>query len=877
MADIGIKLIACTPGEDCIRPEIDHFTKLIPAGGVPQNGPLEATLEIQASSWQDLTDPFAKLAQALDVDVVIGATYYDSCVALIKSFGDVKYYPRSLAVSACVGNPKMYNAVGKDLRWISGPTQWDKRLTGQDYQETSLLPVHHYTKDASDTPSPVQFYNAFEEKWGIGPSYQFAAVMAGLYHLEGAVKTAGIEDTSALLTAMNDFLSPSFFGQIAVDKFGRNTVRQSIIIDYDDKAVANIVAPLFAARTDHKYPIPSAESRLRNKQCALGMQIEGSNEFCLDGDGDESIYGPYGEFCGTWCEKCLPGQYVSEPGSLECSTCPTNSYSVLPGSSECTPCPIGQSTNKTSGATGCLDCPPGYSNDAPGSDCKPCPAGSFSLWQAGECTFCKELPGFFYQPEGMQSLCLPCPANTQNSGSNGVSIDDCVCIAGFWRPDGQSGAPCVICPEGATCAGGPQQTQPKTIDGYWVSVHDNGTLRGFPFDMSRHAVSLDLGFLDKEIFFRCANQAACKSNNTCADTWDQNSAMCRQCHPQLHNVVGICLSCPGGAALTIVEWIIVISLWQAIQYLCKLFPSINMLLLYCQLLSITQGFNVPWPSELYQLAQVMSIINFNMDVVTPTCAGVHWNFYSTFYFTLLLPFLFGIGHLLWIGLAYLWMKNVGRRTAFGGLHLPCFVSTQDEFHHLRVLSFSNWLAFLVILYNAQCTSLFQAFECFPMADGSFALRADPDQVCHDRQHVTAMFIAVLGIIVFVVGVPVCMFWALYRMRKTNMLKDSDNLDILGFLYTDYEPGFWFWEILINVRRLILCFVVVIFYQWPSFQLAFGLICTIWSICIQYYWRPFRQREINWLESVELLSSLLSSHVMLCEDRWRKRLHFTLDS
>jgi hypothetical protein len=67
--------------------------------------------------------PFAELAKALDVDVVIGATYYSSCVGLIQAFSDLEYFPRSLAVAACIGAPSLYNDVGKDLRWISGPSQ----------------------------------------------------------------------------------------------------------------------------------------------------------------------------------------------------------------------------------------------------------------------------------------------------------------------------------------------------------------------------------------------------------------------------------------------------------------------------------------------------------------------------------------------------------------------------------------------------------------------------------------------------------------------------------------------------------------------------------------------------------------------------------
>lgn len=161
-----------------------------------------------------------------------------------------------------------------------------------------------------------------------------------------------------------------------------------------------------------------------------------------------------------------------------------------------------------------------------------------------------------------------------------------------------------------------------------------------------------------------------------------------------------------------------ILLWQGVQYLSKVYPTLDMLLLYAQCLYIIQGFNVPWPSELYELTMVMSIVNFNIDAVTPACAHIYWNFYKSFYFTLFLPFMFGAGHVMWIGLGYLWMKVNGHRTAFGGyLRLSCFITNPDEFRQYKLTSISNWLALLVILYNALCTTLFQAFMCIDLAGG----------------------------------------------------------------------------------------------------------------------------------------------------------------
>jgi len=173
------------------------------------------------------------------------------------------------------------------------------------------------------------------------------------------------------------------------------------------------------------------------------------------------------------------------------------------------------------------------------------------------------------------------------------------------------------------------------------------------------------------------------------------------------------------------------------------------------------------------------------------CAGITWNFYKSFWFTIFLPTMFGVGHLMWVGMGYVWMKTRARRTAFGGkLRLSFFITNPQEFRQFWLISFSNWIALLVILYNALCTTLFQAFMCIDMPDGKSVLRVDPDQTCFTTDHYVMMVAAVFGIIVYVVGIPVGLFAVLYKMRQQNKLKDPDVLVLFGFSFTDYEPGFW---------------------------------------------------------------------------------------
>jgi len=84
--------------------------------------------------------------------------------------------------------------------------QWDEQLKGPAYTDPSSGPVQHYPR-ASDTddPSAKQFANSFYESWGQRPTYSAAAVMAALYHLEGAARKAGVGSGPHLKGAMDYF------------------------------------------------------------------------------------------------------------------------------------------------------------------------------------------------------------------------------------------------------------------------------------------------------------------------------------------------------------------------------------------------------------------------------------------------------------------------------------------------------------------------------------------------------------------------------------------------------------------------------------------------------------------------------------------------
>jgi hypothetical protein len=586
----------------------------------------------------------------------------------------------------------------------------------------------------------------------------------------------------------------SFWGVIAADKFGRNIERNPVTVSYDHSARLQILAPLSSTTSDFEFPAPALDDERRNFPCPPGRKVQGSNGFCRVGDGDPNVFGKLGEFCGTYCSDCPAGSYSSVVGSLECILCPINHYSPAGGATMCTPCPAGSSTRGQVGSKTCSPCAYGWYNDLAGGDCRKCPAGTFSnvnreaTWGPTQCVDCVSLFGAFFQPVAGQGMCQECPENTEKKfGARGTDISECICKEGFWRPDGLPGATCIMCPDGATCKGGPQQQSfPVSKDNYWAKhvhgirhpsmfhsrrqqdddfnakVTEVKVLAGYPFPAASDN-HYEADFELPQIFFECLD-GSCLANNTCVES--NTGVMCAGCADGFFNFFGACLRCPGGRGsrdsilVTVFAWAVVVFLWNALEILAQKYQTVGTLMLFMQCLSIVQDFSVPWPKDLRGVIAFFAIADFDIDVVSPQCF-IHWDYYSATGFTLALPVIFLSISVLHVLLAYVWSKTVARRQIWG-LRLPFMHAEIDRVYDFAIQRLASWLSILVILYNELCKKSFQTFMCETLPDGKSFLIADPDIECNTVRHHIMIGFSVFALIVYVVGIPAFFAWSLLR-------------------------------------------------------------------------------------------------------------------
>ena len=838
-------------------------------------------VKFTGKSFEDAAAPFVERMKQLDVDLVVGGTYLESCISLVRAFKQANWLPKALGLSSCMGMPRMYDALGMDLRWVSGPSQWDYRLRGSDYDETDDVVPNYFRRLKSGDPfSPETFSETFKAAYSQNASYQGVSMMAAMYMLEGALVSAGSVENADLNEALSNYQSPSFWGINTVDSFGKNNRRTSVTWSYAGDGSLQVVSPVNAATEDIVYPLPPWDSNRRNYQCSPGTHVIGTNRWNVNQT--EFFRTGHSSWNGTSCRPCSTGTYADEHGMLECKPCPLNTFGSANGLLECTRCPTGTSTKGITGAVSCEPCIAGTYFDDDTGKCIPCPAGSAQRSnRSTTCEQCNSVPGVLYQDEEGQESCKKCPANTHKPlGLGGVSVKECLCSEGYWSPEGLEGVACTVCPEGAKCHASSHERRivmPVPNRGYWTKTytsdsHANDTSKygenarfvaGFPFkpDEIENALSRTV--------VMCPVEDDCIGNSLieqCAI--DRTGPLCILCRDGYFRTGVSCIKCPGGkysassAIVTLIGWVIVVFIWVSMNAIAaSKYECLDVALLFLQLISIVQNFNIPWPEDLKMVTQIFAILNFDVDFVSTDCL-FKWDHVTSLTLTFCLPFIWALVHGFRYLLARLWLKHVGTRSIAIARILPLsiFVVSESELADMSAGINVSLVTLLVVIYNAVCVKAFQSFMCTRLSDGQEILTVAPEVICGSSTHRLLLSFSVVAIFVYVFGVPIALYHKLHALYKENMLSDPETIKRWGFLYLPFEPHYWWWPIVYLLRRFIVCLLVVVASEKPYIQVFLGVSTMILFIGLQYASCPFVMPEVDMLDSFVVVVVAL---YMLC--------------
>jgi hypothetical protein len=133
--------------------------------------------------------------------------------------------------------------------------------------------------------------------------------------------------------------------------------------------------------------------------------------------------------------------------------------------------------------------------------------------------------------------------------------------------------------------------------------------------------------------------------------------------------------------------------------------------------------------------------------------------------------------------------------------------------------------------------IFRTFSCIdidPDNVGGRYLQADYSINCNSSRYEWGRSYAIGMVFVYPVGVTGYYAWLLFSHKDLIMNRQNQNLsesekqmiEPLSFLFSAYEPRYWYWELIETVRRVVLTGVLVMFRQGTSLQIVVAILTSL---------------------------------------------------
>ncbi len=125
-----------------------------------RKGFMQTAQNLKLTVVADLTVPFASALddaaienmkelvhqiQPSKPDVVVGVGLEFACHAFVRAAKLLNYTANEFLMTVCISNIRSFKAaLGEDTRFVMGPVDWDRRLTGRVYTEDGSSRIHYF-------------------------------------------------------------------------------------------------------------------------------------------------------------------------------------------------------------------------------------------------------------------------------------------------------------------------------------------------------------------------------------------------------------------------------------------------------------------------------------------------------------------------------------------------------------------------------------------------------------------------------------------------------------------------------------------------------------------------------------------------------------
>ena len=452
---------------------------------------------------------------------------------------------------------------------------------------------------------------------------------------------------------------------------------------------------------------------------------------------------------------------------------------------------------------------------------------------------------------------------------------------------------CNLCPHGATCNGGMNM---DLSSGYWRQDESSTVL---PCLIKEACLGGD------DVYGQCKDGHEGHYCSVCSNNYYQSSAtgMCAKCNNWIQESANILIVCffviilvVGCTCYKKRKWLLMkaeelsdmvaeqLEKFDAASFRTKL----KILTAFFQIVTqLPQVLSLHFPDLFSEFLDYFWFVNLDfMNLFSLDCFFVQ-NFYYSLLVQTIAPFLLMavVGFFLLCRLFVSYRMNPTR---------PSYKiedMKQDITLSALVISF--------LVFASVSTIIFQTFQCDKFDFGSDRLVADYSVSCETDLHFGYEVYAGFMIIVYPIGIPFTYGYFLWKFKdridppdqkvvcddeahllsidvlqdeKMKLRDEDEKIKFIGFLYENYLPRCWYFEVAECVRRLALAAIPVVIMRNSSTQIVITLIISLFFGAVYTDVKPFGTIGDNktaiftqWGITMTLIGALMVKIMQLTDD------------
>jgi len=226
-AGAGLKTIALVYGDS-------DFPRKVAAGARVQAAQHDMRIVVDKEYVPEHADyaGLVKMMKAARPDLVIGGTYLDDSMALVRAAKAADFSPKAFAFTVGPALKQFVDELGADANGMLGIVAWMR---------------------SAAMPMAMDFSYRYKEKFGHNASYVAALGYGGAQVLEAAVRLAGSLDKDAIRTQLSQMKFQSILGRYQVDETGKQIAKYTYVMQVQ-KGNRLLVLPKSLQESKVEYP-----------------------------------------------------------------------------------------------------------------------------------------------------------------------------------------------------------------------------------------------------------------------------------------------------------------------------------------------------------------------------------------------------------------------------------------------------------------------------------------------------------------------------------------------------------------------------------------------------------------------------------------------